>query len=52
VDIAHAGNDLYTSSLPYTLQHVREQNLVQSGDVGLIITAGSGIQVGCATYYF
>ena len=52
VDIAHAGNDLYTSSLPYTLQHVREQNLVQPGDVGLIITAGSGIQVGCATYYF
>jgi len=52
VDIAHAGKDLYTSSLPYTLQHVREQNLVQSGDVGLIITAGSGIQVGCATYYF
>jgi amino acid adenylation domain-containing protein len=52
VDIAHPGNDLYTSSLPYTLQHVREQKLVQPGDVGLIITAGSGIQVGCATYYF
>ncbi len=52
VDIAHAGNDLYTSSLPNTLQHVREQHLVKPGDVGLIITAGSGIQVGCATYYF
>jgi len=52
VDIAHASNDLYTSSLPNTLQHVREQHLVKPGDVGLIITAGSGIQVGCATYYF
>ena len=52
VDIAHAGHDLYTSSLAYTLQHVREQNLVRDGDIGLIIGVGSGIQVGCAIYYF
>ena len=52
VDIAHAGHDLYTSSLAYALQHVREQNSVRGGDIGLIISVGSGIQVGCATYYF
>ena len=52
VDIAHAGNDLYTSSLAYALEHVHEQNLVRRGDIGLIIGVGSGIQVGCATYYF
>ena len=50
VDVAH--NDLFTSSLPYALEHVREQDLVKPGDIGLIISAGSGIQVGCATYYF
>ena len=52
VDIAHAGHDLYTSSLAYALQHVREQNSVRGGDIGLIISVGSGIQVGCAIYYF
>jgi 3-oxoacyl-[acyl-carrier-protein] synthase III len=52
VDIAHTGHDLYTSSLAYALQHVREQHLVRGGDIGLIINVGSGIQVGCATYYF
>ncbi|HEX4207108.1 MAG TPA: AMP-binding protein, partial [Ktedonobacteraceae bacterium] len=44
--------DLFTSSLPYALQHVREHNLAHPGDIGLLISVGSGIQVGCATYYF
>lgn len=51
VDLQPA-HDLFTSSLPYTLQYVREHNLAQPGDIGLIISVGSGIQVGCATYYF
>jgi amino acid adenylation domain-containing protein len=51
VDV-QAQHDLFTSSLAYTLQHVRKHNLVQPGDIGLIISVGSGIQVGCATYYF
>ncbi len=51
VDV-HAQHDLFTSSLAYTLQHVRERQLVKSGDIGLIINVGSGLQVGCATYYF
>ncbi len=50
VDVAR--KDLFTSSLPYSLEHIREQHLVKPGDIGLIITVGSGIQVGCATYYF
>jgi amino acid adenylation domain-containing protein len=45
-------HDLFTSSLAYTLQHVRQHKLVQPGDIGLIISVGSGIQIGCATYYF
>jgi amino acid adenylation domain-containing protein len=44
--------DLHTSSLPYTLRQVRERQLARPGDIGLVITVGSGIQVGCATYYF
>ena len=52
VDLARNHNDLYSSTLPYTLQHVREQGWVEKGDIGLIINVGSGIQVGCATYYF
>ena len=50
VDVAR--KDLFTSSLPYALEHIREQHLVKPRDIGLIITVGSGIQVGCATYYF
>ena len=50
VDVAR--KDLFTSSLPYAMEHIREQHLVKPGDIGLIITVGSGIQVGCATYYF
>jgi amino acid adenylation domain-containing protein len=52
VDVARENADLFTSSLPYALQHVQEQHRVQPGEIGLIITVGSGIQVGCAIYYF
>lgn len=52
VDLAVDGNDLYSSTLAFTLQYVREQEWVQKGDIGLIINIGAGIQVGCATYYF
>jgi 3-oxoacyl-[acyl-carrier-protein] synthase III len=50
VDVAR--KDLFTSSLPYALEHIREQNLVEPGDIGLIIAIGSGIQVGCCIYHF
>jgi 3-oxoacyl-[acyl-carrier-protein] synthase III len=52
VDIAQDGKDLFTSSMPYAFQYAREHQLVAEGDVGLIINAGTGIQVGCAVYHF
>ncbi len=51
VDVG-AEHDLFTSSLPYALEQARRQQRVKAGDVGLIINVGSGIQVGCASYYF
>jgi 3-oxoacyl-[acyl-carrier-protein] synthase III len=44
--------DLFTSSLPYALQQAWRHKLVEPGDIGLIVSVGSGIQVGCATYRF
>jgi 3-oxoacyl-[acyl-carrier-protein] synthase III len=44
--------DLYTSSLAVALHAVRQHRRARRGDIGLIIGIGSGIQVGCATYYF
>jgi 3-oxoacyl-[acyl-carrier-protein] synthase III len=44
--------DLYTASLPVALHALREQHRVRTGDIGLVIGVGSGIQVGCATYRF
>lgn len=52
VDMARDGKDLFTSSMLYTFQYAREHQLVAEGDIGLIINIGSGIQVGCAVYYF
>jgi 3-oxoacyl-[acyl-carrier-protein] synthase III len=53
VDLAtDADADLFSSSLPYGLQHAWRHKLVRPGDIGLIVSVGSGIQVGCATYRF
>lgn len=52
VDATINGKDLFTSSIPYALQYAKDNNLIAKGDIGLIISVGSGIQVGCATYYF
>jgi 3-oxoacyl-[acyl-carrier-protein] synthase III len=52
VDAVGESQDLFTSSLPCALQFAHEHNLVKVGDIGLIISVGSGIQVGCAVYYF
>jgi 3-oxoacyl-[acyl-carrier-protein] synthase III len=51
VDV-NASRDLFSSSLPYALHAVRSQGMTNAGDIGLLISVGSGIQVGCATYYF
>jgi 3-oxoacyl-[acyl-carrier-protein] synthase III len=47
-----ADTDLFSSSLAYGLQHAWRHKLVRAGDVGLIVSVGSGVQVGCATYRF
>ncbi len=44
--------DPFSSSVPHGLQHACEHGLVGPGDVGLIVSVGSGLQVGCTTYRF
>lgn len=44
--------DPFTSSFPLGLREARRGGLVAPGDVGLIISVGSGVEVGCATYHF
>ena len=52
VEIPDHEGDLYTSSLPFAFQALECDQRVRSGDIGLLIAAGSGVQVGCALYYF
>ena len=52
VDVAGDGPDLFSSSLSYAFEHAVENELINPGDIGLMIAVGSGIQVGCAIYYF
>jgi 3-oxoacyl-[acyl-carrier-protein] synthase III len=52
IDVVPDGKDLFSSSLPYAISYAMENGLVQPGDAGLVIAVGSGIQVGCAIYYF
>ena len=52
VDVAGEGPDLFSSSLACAFEHAVENRLVKPGDTGLMIAVGSGIQVGCALYYF
>lgn len=51
-DVTAGKKDLFTSSIPYSMHQAISGNEVQKGDIGLIISVGSGIQVGCAFYYF
>jgi amino acid adenylation domain-containing protein len=44
--------DPFTSSLPYAFERARQHGLARPGDIALIITVGSGIEVGCTTYQF
>jgi 3-oxoacyl-[acyl-carrier-protein] synthase III len=51
VDLSPEG-DPFTSSLPQGLAHAWQNQLVQPGDIGLLVSVGSGLQVGCTTYRF
>lgn len=44
--------DPFTSSVPYGLEQARRRGLAEPGGIALIVTAGSGVQVGCTTYRF
>lgn len=52
VNIVGEGPNLFSSSLAYALEYAFERELVKPGDTGLMISVGSGIQVGCAIYQF
>ena len=44
--------DPFTAAFPIGVRQVLNSDMVEEGDIGLIISAGSGIQVGVALYYF
>jgi 3-oxoacyl-[acyl-carrier-protein] synthase III len=52
IDVVGDGPDLFSSSLPYAFEYACKMGNVKSGDTGLVIAVGSGIQVGCAIYQF
>lgn len=52
VDAVGEGLDLFSSSIPFGITYAYENKLVKSGDTGIIISVGSGIQVGCTIYQF
>jgi hypothetical protein len=50
--LPNESRDYFTSSLAATLEAAFATSLVRPGDIGLLIAAGAGVQVGCATYHF
>ncbi len=52
VDLTGDGKDWLTSALPYSMHEVETRQRARPGDIGLVINVGSGLQVGCAIYYF
>ena len=52
VDVTCDRRDLFTSSVPFALRSIVEQRSAAPGELGLIISVGSGIQVGCALCHF
>jgi len=52
VDAAADGGSLSSSSIAHSFAKIRRGAGASDGDVGLLISVGSGLQVGAATYYF
>lgn len=52
VNLAVDSRSLSSSSLAHSLLNLRRGGRVAAGDVGLMISVGSGLQVGAATYHF
>ena len=52
VDAALGDQDLFTSSLAYSLQELYKTHPPDAGDIGIILAVGTGIQTGAVLYYF
>jgi 3-oxoacyl-[acyl-carrier-protein] synthase III len=52
VDAALGDQDLFTSSLAYSLQELCKTHPPGPGDIGIMLSVGTGIQTGAALYYF
>ncbi|MDA1082121.1 MAG: hypothetical protein O2973_10670 [Gemmatimonadetes bacterium] len=52
VDACAGDLDLFTSSIPYGMAHIRDHGMASPGDLGLIVCVAAGIDVGCALYHF
>jgi 3-oxoacyl-[acyl-carrier-protein] synthase III len=52
VDVTCGRRDLFTSSVPFAFRGLAERGLAVPGEIGLVLSVGSGIQVGCALYHF
>jgi 3-oxoacyl-[acyl-carrier-protein] synthase III len=52
IDFAREGQDLFTSSLPFGLQQALAIGRAKAGDLGLLLSVSSGIQVCCTAYRF
>jgi len=52
VDVTRNGGDLFTSSLPHAWQHAQRSGRTITGDLGILIAVGSGVQAVAAVYYF
>lgn len=52
VDVSLENADCFTSSIPLALDQLGKRRSVQRGDLGLLLCAGAGIQIGCALYRF
>ena len=52
VDAALGDQDLFTSSLAYSLQELYKTHPPGSGDIGMMLAVGTGIQTGAVLYYF
>ncbi|HTY54566.1 MAG TPA: 3-oxoacyl-[acyl-carrier-protein] synthase III C-terminal domain-containing protein [Candidatus Binataceae bacterium] len=52
VDVQPHAGDLLTSSFVHSMHHLRHRGRVNSGDFGIVISAGPGVNIGCASYRF
>jgi 3-oxoacyl-[acyl-carrier-protein] synthase III len=52
VNVSSENSDLFSSSLPFGIDHARTQGWIKPKDKAMFISVGSGIQIGCALYQF